>query len=398
MPKKNPAKRTKETADLDRAIVVRSKSGEIRRIKSTVRLSTQDGSMVQVIKARKAWKNSPAQDPVYIPSAAGYKAISAKVGLAFDYPKTIIVDGKEQPNGYKDDDGTYYFVTRVGGYTANGQPVIVQRLVDYNVGRYNIQDLLAKAKIKEQAKHFKVLPFRGKDEKTGQLIGGPPEGEWAGYRVDDAVVLWVNCEAPEFVRWLGEMNNRHKNAVRTCQTFSERNAIAAHPAMPIKRKFAIGEAVVDCTSWVAAKGTINMRQLEQSQDVEIDEAAISITEDEDQVAAVRADAAAEPLHETDAADVEAQDDEEDDLPYDEPKEREIEQSVTESDPQKEELIKTILEFKKYKGHTFKKACEMTDVDPSDLDSADMSALIEIHHLIKASMNSTGAGDTSTSEE
>jgi len=396
-----PAKK-QEVVDLNKALIVRSPDGSvIRRIKQKQRLSEADGTMALIIKPKKAWKDRPAQAAVYIPTATGFKALSAKVGLAFDYPKTIIVDGQEQPNGYKDKEGTYYYVTRVGGFTSNGQPVIVQRLVDFNVRRYNLQDLLAKAKYKENTKYFKVLPYRGHDE-SGMLKGEPEDGDWAGYQVDEAVVLWVNCAAPEYISWLGEMNNRIKNAVRICQTFSERNAIAAHPAMPLKRKFATSEAVVPCTAWVAQKGTISMKELENNMEVEIDEAHISITEDEEQMAAVKADTAAEPLDQSDAVDVEADeiDEEEDDLDYtgngaqdkQEPKEK-----AAAPDVAKEELVANILEMAKNYPTTFKKACEMNAVHPDQLAEAETTDLLEVKRLIQVKLDSVGRADGAGSE-
>ena len=400
MSEKLPAKQ-RETINLDEAIIVRGKNNEIRRIKTKCHLNEADGTMVQVIPAKRAYGNFPARPAVYTPSASGFKAMSAKVGLAFDYPKTIIVDGVEQPNGYKDKEGTYYFVTKVGGYTANGQPVIVQRLVDYNVRRYNMQDLLAKAKQKENKQYFKVTPFRGKDQH-GQLLGAPDGGNYAGYQVDDSVVLWVNCDAPEFVNWLGEMNNRIKNAVRTCQTFSERNAIAAHPAMPPQRKFAVRESTVECTAWVATKGSINMSELEGSSDVQIDDAHVSLTADAEGEVVAEA-AAAETFDKTDATDIEAHEDrmnqdappdDDDDLPYTDgadlppPAAKGTKPEVAdEPDPAKEGLIKNLLELKKVRVKTFKTLCEKMDI--TDLNETDVQTLLELERLLKMSMNTTG---------
>jgi len=298
------------TVNLDKAIIVRSKDGsEIRRIKTQMKMSVRDGSLVKILPAKKAWKDRPAEHATFIPTANCFMAMAAKCGLAIRHPDKVTVGGIEQPNGYCDDRGTYYFRAQAGGYTANGQPFITDRTVDFNVHRYNIQDLLAKAKQDENARYFQMLPFEGKDEKTGAILGRPDKG-WAGYQIDEAVVLWVNCAAPDFVKWAGEMNNRIKNAIRVAQTFADRNAISAHPALPMQKKFQLpGDAMgvqtaVECVSWFATKGMMTFRALEDEGHVEVDTAAASITDDEEAGRVIDATIAAEAHDASDASQVE----------------------------------------------------------------------------------------------
>lgn len=301
---------TTTRVNLDKAIIVRSKDGsEIRRIKTAMKLSVRDGSLVKILPARKAWKDRPAEPATFIPTATAYMGMAAKCGLALRHPDKVTVGGIEQPNGYCDDQGTYYFRAQAGGYTANGQPFITDRTVDFNVHRYNIQDLLSKAKQDENAKFFQMLPFEGKDGKTGALLGRPEKG-WAGYQIDEAVVLWVNCAAPDFVKWAGEMNNRIKNAIRVAQTFADRNAISAHPALPMQKKFQLpGDAMgvqttVECVSWFASKGVMTFKALEGEGNVEIDAATASLTEDEDAAKVIDATIAGEAHDASDASQVE----------------------------------------------------------------------------------------------
>jgi hypothetical protein len=389
----------------DQAIVVRSSDGsKIRRIKTRRQLSVEDGTLVKIINAKKAWKDKPAQPPVLIPTANGYMQLAAGSGVSLEHPDTVIVDGKEQPNGFKDSTGTYYFRAKAGGYTDLGQPFITDRTVDYNVHRYNIQDLLSKAKYSENAKYFKVLPFRGKTP-DGALKGEPKEGDWAGYQIDSATVLWVDCSCPQFFDWLSEMNNREKNAIRTCQTFADRNAIAAHPSLPAKKKFETVTAVVDCVSWFAEQGTVTFKQLMEHGNVVLDTAgAVSIDQDPEAGKIIDAELAAVP---TEAGDVPDRDDEEedDDIPMDDdrPPDREPEgieptrppkQAKAKAAPKAEAkaapakvdnsaLIKKIEALAEAKSVSYHKARAAMGIDDAEaLEMMDTARLEELYKLVK----------------
>lgn len=373
-----------ETVDRDKAIIVRNADGsKIRRIKTKIKLSVEDGTLVKIINAKKGWKDNPPQPPVLIPTANGYMQEAAHCGVCLNHPDSVVVDGKEQPNGYRDKDGTYYFRSQAGGYTPLGQPFITDRTVDYNVDRYNIQDLLAKAKYGENAKYFKVLPFRGKDE-YGTLRGEPKDGDWAGYQIDQATVLWVNCEAPEFVKWLSEMNNRQKNAIRVCQTFADRNAIAAHPAVPVKKKFEHTEAVVECVTWYAEKGTVTFRQLLEAGNVELDTSdSVSINEDTEASRIIDAEVASAPV---DAEDVPEDIEEEDDnIPMDEepPPERPKKGSKKSTPPTQEDnsaLIEKIDRLAEAKSVSYHKARQSMGID--DAEALEMLSAKQLEELLR----------------
>ena len=365
--------------DKDHAIIVRSSDGsKIRRIKTRRRLSVEEGTLVKIINAKKAWKNRPAQPPVLIPTANGFMQLASGSGLCLNHPDSVVVDGKEQPNGYRDANGTYYFRAQAGGYTDLGQPFITDRTVDYNVDRYNIQDLLAKAKQDENAQYFKVLPFRGKDEH-GMLLGPPKDGDWAGYQVDKATVLWVDCACPEFTRWLSEMNNREKNAIRVCQTFADRNAIAAHPALPAKKKFETTEAVVECVSWYAEQGTITFKQLLAHGDVELDTAeSVSIHEDPEAARVVDVEASVVPEGAQDVETVEDKDaeiDEDDNLPMREEK--------AEPPPDTADLVKRIEKIAEMKSTSYHKARQTLGIDDAAaLEMLGAEQLEDLYRLLQ----------------
>jgi len=389
MPEKNTLPARTSVIDINKAIVVRSSDGsKIRRIKTQRRLSVEDTTLVKVIKAKKAWKGKEATSAVIVPSANGFMQLAGDCGIALNHPDAVIVDGVEQPNGFRDKTGTYYFRARAGGYTALGQPFIVDRTVDYNVDRYNVQDLLAKAKWDDNEQYFKVLPFRGKDG-DGVLKGEPKEGDWAGYQVDGSTVLWADCAAPEFVKWLGEMNNRSKNAIRTCQTFADRNAIAAHPALPAKKKFETAEVVVDCVSWFAEKGTITFEQLLAHGNVELDTTdSISIDQDEYAKKIIDVDSEAVPLEKGDVRE-ELEDD--DNIPLDdrkpEPEEKTPAKTTSkkkdDSDKERNKLIKKVSELASVKNTSYRKARKSMGIDDAEaIEMLSFKQLEELYNLLK----------------
>jgi len=401
---------TRQIMDLNKAIVVRGPKGVARRIISNVHLSEADGSMCLLIKGMKAKGNWPAKPPVYTPTAPAIKAISGKIGFDFRYPKVISVNGEEKNSGYKDSDGTLYYACDAAAFTANGQPVIVRRVVSYNVHRYNLMDLFAKAKNTDFEKYFKMKPFRGRND-NGQLLG-PPDGDedrWAGYQVDNAVNLWVDCECPGYFTWGSEMNRRIMMADRTAQTFAERNAILAHPAFPLKRKFQHPEADVQCVAWVAQKGTINFDELEKVHNVEITgEGApvIDLVEDEEQLHQVRAEEGASVQQGDVVEGEEPPDDDDLDFTGDGAKDKKEEAAGSSfppagtseplpevetpgTDAQKQGLIDAITIAAKNVPITFVKACDAMDVDAEKLMDADVDKLLEIERLIKDAINTAG---------
>jgi len=128
---------------------------------------------------------------------------------------------------------------------------------------------------------FKILPFRGKDE-DGVMKGSPELGDWGGYRLDEAMVLWIRTDNnPEIFKWYKEMNNRLKHALKTVQTFSDRNAVMAHPALPSKRQWPSEIAKLTCAQWFTREGNITFRLLAEENEIEIVQGEDVMGEDKD---------------------------------------------------------------------------------------------------------------------
>ncbi|MFH1602939.1 MAG: hypothetical protein ABIH03_03420 [Pseudomonadota bacterium] len=251
-----PARRT--SAQSGDVIVIRSRSGELRAIDSTVRLSTAENTLVKMpfFQKQEDEENGP-KVPVFIVAAKGWTRIGASCGIRVVPSNTVIVDGVQQPNGFQHPvTGAIYYRSIAFGYTHLGQLTWAARTVMYNATMANVADMLAKAKQKWNAAYFEVGPYMGEDQH-GQLLGSPDKPEnsrWLGYRVDQAAVLWVRTDAPDLRKWLGEMLNRQEKAIRTCQTFADRNAIAAHPATPTQTVFHEATGTVRCRCWLPPDG------------------------------------------------------------------------------------------------------------------------------------------------
>ena len=84
----------------------------------------------------------------------------------------------------------------------------------YDVPSYRLIDLIAKAKQTPQA--FKLLP--------ADMAKPTEKGTWGAYPFDETMVLWVNSEHGEALKWYGEILNREKKAIDFAQTFARRNA------------------------------------------------------------------------------------------------------------------------------------------------------------------------------
>jgi len=390
--KKQTAVVRKKAFNPSEAIAIMSKDGSvIRQIKTAVKLSVDDGTLVKMpgmnVEKNGQWVQ------LYIPSASGFMQQAQHCGLILDHPETVIVNDRAQPNGFQDDKGRIYFRSRCGGYTALGTPFVIDRTVCLDVELYNLQDLISKAGKAENKAFFKIMPFRGVDG-DGMMKGGPGE-TWAGYRIDAATVLWVNCDCPQFITWTREMVNRRKNAIRTCQTFADRNAIAAHPALPPERKFTTPTAVVETTMWYAEKGVMRFDGSTMNVDLtkllaaggekpEVDNKVIDINAEISEGRLSTAEVGASTAEVIEEGDVQAPD-EDDDLPLDDPEQSDEPPKAAEAAPaaspkqvQVDALIASIEKMRTHKKITYRKACAELGIDPEgDLVKVDEVKLVKL---------------------
>jgi len=242
------------------ALVIRGKDGVIKNIKSNVKLSVEDGTLVKMGHMTEKVPNPKGgkdlEYPVFMVTAAGAREEAQMSGVMALQPKSIRVNDREQPNNYQDPEtGKVYSECIAVGYNKLGQLTAVKRMMIYDAELANIQDLIAKASGKWNKEAFKMAPI--KRDSDGNLIAPAACGDsWAGYEIDQAMAIWVDCSHANVFKWQREMVNKRDKAIRTCQTFCERNALFAHPNMPKKKKYYRAEAVAVCHTWYAAEGQL----------------------------------------------------------------------------------------------------------------------------------------------
>lgn len=390
-----PKPRTEVTAkSLQKAIVIRRGGAEITRVIRPVKLSVADDTLVKL-----PMKNDN-DDPIVIPSAKGYMLLAAQCGLFLDHPDTLIVNGVPQPNGYYDEKTkTHYFRSRAAGFTDSGQPFLTDRTVAFPLKLYEKQDLLAKAKWKGNVDFFEFGALQRNAD--GHLINQPKGKEhWAGLEINESLVLWYDPGAPKLASWMGASTDREISAIRTCQTFADRNAIAAHPGLPAKRKFTTAEVTLNCSTWFASKGAmrwdksimeIDVQKLIEAVDEDnIDASAINIT---DQVEEVSAEEAAESTDAESAA-VAQENAEATEEPEAEPEadtdgdgQPNPPEAEEESDAKYDELVAAVKTLKNTKPPSqFKKACAQLDLTikkDADIAELTMAKLNQLHRLLQA---------------
>ena len=196
--------------------------GEVRALKTTIILDIRDKTLVQPYgmghKVNGVWV------PTALVTAEGYKLMARNAGVQTFNAPTVVVDGLEQPNPYliRDDKGQVrqiYCRSISVGYTIMGQKAVSDRTAILDLNLYRIVDLLAKAKRKETAASFKIMP-----EDVDR-----PGPMWAKYPLDEATVMWVDTTSDAFAEWMAQMTNRQRKALEICQTFAQRNALKNHP-------------------------------------------------------------------------------------------------------------------------------------------------------------------------
>ena len=133
---------------------------------------------------------------------------------------TVTVDGVAQQNPHvrRGPDGSIVEVhcrAMAFRYNENGQPMVSDRTTIFDTATYALADMVGTAKRQKDA--FKLLP--------ATMPAPDPKEEWACYRIDEAVSLWMHITHDEVISFLGQVLNRKKKALEFAQTFAQRNAL-----------------------------------------------------------------------------------------------------------------------------------------------------------------------------
>lgn len=223
-------------------VVTDAEGRSIKATKRTVRLSAENGGLTQPV-----W-NGP-----YVISAPGYSMLAHAAGAVVMNAPTVIVDGVAQQNPYvrRGPDGSIIEVhcrAMAFRYNENGQPMVSDRTTIFDTATYALADMVGKAKRVKEA--FRLLP-------STMPAPTPPE-QWACYRVDEAVNLWMKITHEEVISFLGQVLNRKKKALEFAQTFAQRNAlkhlfgIAIVPGQSKDHSISVWDVPVVC--WTPSDG------------------------------------------------------------------------------------------------------------------------------------------------
>ena len=214
----------------------------IRATRRTVRLSAENGGLTQ-----------PVYNGPFVISAPGYAMLAHAAGAVVMNAPTVTVDGVAQQNPYvrRGPDGSIIEVhcrAMAFRYNEHGQPMVSDRTTIFDTATYTLADMVGKAKRQKDA--FKLLP-------SGMPAPNPAE-EWACYRVDEAVNLWMKITHEEVINFLGQVLNRKKKALEFAQTFAQRNALkhlfglAVVPGQDKNRPVSVWDVPVVC--WAPSDG------------------------------------------------------------------------------------------------------------------------------------------------
>ena len=214
----------------------------IKATKRTVRLTAENGGLTQ-----------PVYKGPYVISAPGYGMLAHATGAVVMNAPTVTVDGVVQQNPYirRGKDGSIvevYSRAVAFRYNENGQPIVSDRTTIFDTATYTMADMVGKAKRKKEA--FRLLPSTFPAPK--------PQEEWACYRVDEAVNLWMHITHDEVISFLGQVINRKKKALEFAQTFAQRNALKHLFGLAVvpgqDEDHAISEWDVPVTCWTPSDG------------------------------------------------------------------------------------------------------------------------------------------------
>lgn len=375
----------------DALVIRRGEGGVVRRIDSMASLDEAQGTLVKVgsKKVGDRWL------PTYTPSATGFRSIGEASGIVTQQADTVTVDDKQQPNGYRDPvSGTIYYRCKAGGFTAHGIPAISDRTVSYNVTQYNQQDMLKK--LKDGMPFLKLLPKALSAAKRMELID---EG-WAPYPLDEAFEIWADGKSKELAEMLSAMKHRQIHADRTCQTFAERNAIAAHPAMPSGLKFSINKATIQCKMWYCPEGGIRWdasrldieKQLMEASGGKLEKVVgvDSLTEQAEKDGEIHTAIDAEARASADLPG-EAGDDAGDDAAEQQVHSQPVIPKPDANEQQRKELLKAIEGLAQGRSVTFAKVLKSLNLTPADWIKAPIAALLDVDKLMKTAMAEKGIG-------
>ena len=212
--------------------VVRDASGVSYLLYKEVTLRVKD----------KEIANAGSDDkPSWMPTIEGYNKLQQFASLFLTSPP-IYVDGREQPNPYREYD-KYNVCTRVIsrtiaiGYSPGGNLVATDSTRIYDLHAYFLTDLIKKAKFKPDSARQGVqmqcpfAPDKSVIERNGAFSVTTANNIYEFIPIKERYGIWTNVSHKEIFDVYAQHNRHAQYADVTAQSLSKRNAIKAHPAI-----------------------------------------------------------------------------------------------------------------------------------------------------------------------
>jgi len=210
--------------------------------------ATKDGQIMRPVRAQMAlFKDMghfyKVKNNEYGITKPGYKHLNKVASISIVTPKSVVVDGKEQPNPHIERNPKTkliesVFIRKMGvGYSPMGNIVVVDKTLLYNIYSYFIESIQSKMKKVKWGKDNK--PTKEKLHPDCAVIGTeedkPEKGKWAFYETVSPLGLWINYEDQAIIDCLNEHTQRQRFGDRIAQTIVERNILKDHPAIGIDK-------------------------------------------------------------------------------------------------------------------------------------------------------------------
>ena len=179
----------------------------------------------------------------YSISSTGYRLLNKVASVSLATPEKVIVDGRDQPNPYIErNDETkmieIVWIRKVGiGYSLIGNIVAIDKTLCYNIKTYFLQGIQSKMK-KAEWKNGQMTDklLHPNCAKLGIEEKEPKgEGDWAFFKVEPPLGIWVNYADPAILDCMEEHTQRQRFADRIAQTIVERNILKDHPAISVSK-------------------------------------------------------------------------------------------------------------------------------------------------------------------
>lgn len=250
---------SQNTMALPNTAFVRREDAVLKRVKVAVRLAESEGHLIK-IKRKITDPNNPNKKTdvvAFEPTLNGLRKLNEVPALQIIRPERVFVDGKEQGNPFiqvhpdKRLPEVVYARAICVGYSPTGQFVASDVMIRLDVNVYLIENIQAKMKWMDNSD--KLAIYGTSTQKPKDANDKPIAGNWRPLPVHAAgdLCLWVNLAAPEVHEILRDHTTRLKFLERLAQSFAERNALKAHPAIPKSGSGQNGVMAFPMTSWIS---------------------------------------------------------------------------------------------------------------------------------------------------